>query len=100
MLTEHGEQYYPPPTFHADKGLWQVFFGPFLACEDRSTYVHVGLNDNLEIHADSDPKHWYRYLLYQGCGAGAGAGAAGAGLFWVIWSRSCEFATAPAPDQA
>jgi len=34
----------------------------------------------------------------QGCGAGAGA--AGAGLFWVIWSRSREFATAPAPDQA
>ena len=31
----------------------------------------------------------------QGCGAGAGAGA---GLFWVIWSRSREFA--PAPYQA
>ena len=29
----------------------------------------------------------------QGCGAGAG-------LFWVIWSRSREFATVPAPDQA
>ena len=33
----------------------------------------------------------------QGCGAGAGAGA---GLFWSIWSRSREIATASASDQA
>ena len=33
-------------------------------------------------------------LLHQGYGARAGPW-----LFWVIWSRSREFATAPAPDQ-
>ena len=49
-------------------------------------HLHTGGSRQLAPHGHN-----------QGCRAGAGTGA---GLFWVIWSRSCEFATAPEPEPA